>query len=212
MSSRRASRKSRHIRTPNSNAAVEAARAGEHGAGVAVVADAVRSLAHRSASAADEISDLIREVVERADAGRALARNGERALHEIVASTRSLSEFSRHIEQAAAVAQISASVGDLDADGQQNAVVARQVVASAEEFDVQASALCEAVEDLQLLVEGKVATSSEPIEPLVRSARAPALSVAAPRNSSMGARGRGPARNAKRTPSWPSHSAPSAEL
>jgi methyl-accepting chemotaxis protein len=44
------------------NAAIEAARAGEHGRGFAVVADEVRGLANKTASATGEINEMLQEV------------------------------------------------------------------------------------------------------------------------------------------------------
>jgi methyl-accepting chemotaxis protein len=65
------------------NAAIEAARAGEHGVGFSIVAEEVRKLAERSASAAEEINRLIGESSERVTQGTERSRSARDAFEAI---------------------------------------------------------------------------------------------------------------------------------
>ncbi len=98
------------------NAAIEAARAGEQGRGFAVVADEVRKLAERTASATREIATLVVTIqsetagtIEKVHAGAALAvqgtaqaREAADALQRISHSSTSMLEESTFIAQAIA--------------------------------------------------------------------------------------------------------------
>ncbi len=59
------------------NAAIEAARAGEHGKGFAVVADEVRQLAERTASATGEIEEMIHSVQAETDQAVEAIQSGQ---------------------------------------------------------------------------------------------------------------------------------------
>jgi methyl-accepting chemotaxis protein len=108
------------------NAAVEAARAGESGRGFAVVASEVRALAHRSSTAAKEIRDLIEDSVRKVETGASLVNESGTALHDIVASARSVTDLISEIarasrEQADGTAQVSVAIADVDQITQRNA-------------------------------------------------------------------------------------------
>jgi methyl-accepting chemotaxis protein len=132
------------------NAAVEAARAGEQGRGFAVVATEVRTLAQRSATAANEIKQLIGESVNRVDAGSRLVGETGGTINEIVASVKRVTDIVNEIssasdEQRTGIEQVNQAVSQMDQVTQQNAALVEQATAAAQAMADQAQALREAV-------------------------------------------------------------------
>lgn len=142
------------------NAAVEAARAGEQGKGFAVVAEAVRNLAQRSASAAKDITELIKGSVEKIEiGGRQVGQSGQ-VLNEIVASVKKVSDLNAEIasaseEQSNGIAQIGKAMNQLDQVTQINAATSEEAAASAQELSAQASQLTQTVEVLVETIKGQ---------------------------------------------------------
>ncbi|SAL48274.1 methyl-accepting chemotaxis sensory transducer [Caballeronia udeis] len=79
------------------NASVEAARAGSHGRGFSVVAEEVRTLAHRSASAAREIKGLIGDSLQRVETGSTLATRAGAAMRHVVGHVEDVARLIEHI-------------------------------------------------------------------------------------------------------------------
>ena len=121
------------------NATIEAARAGEHGKGFAVVATEVGKLAERSQVAAAEIGELASGSVARSERAGTL-------LDELVPSITRTSELVQEIaaasaEQSAGVGQINRAMAQMSQVTAQTASSSEELAATAEEMSAQAASL-----------------------------------------------------------------------
>ena len=128
------------------NAAVEAARAGEAGRGFAVVATEIRTLAHRSATAAAEIKKLISASVSQIAGGTRVVEQAGATMTVVVENARKMSAVLNDIstaslEQAQGVAQVGAAIHELDDNTQRNAALVEETSAACVALKEQADGL-----------------------------------------------------------------------
>ncbi len=155
------------------NAAIEAARAGEHGKGFAVVADEVRKLAEKAASATSEIGGLIEAIQTTAtDAVTAIRQNAVEvdqgvqkadqagtALNHILQAAE---KVNKQVANIAAVSQeIAASSNDLVLSIESVSAVVEENTAATEEMAAGSTEVMDAITAMMSVSEESSAATEE---------------------------------------------------
>ncbi|MFL6619754.1 MAG: methyl-accepting chemotaxis protein, partial [Povalibacter sp.] len=112
----------------------------------AVVATEVRNLAQRSASAAKEIKELIKDSVDKVKVGSELVDESGQTLSEIMESVKKVTDIVAEIaaaseEQSAGIEQVNNAVTQMDSVTQQNAALVEQASAASKSMEQQSMQL-----------------------------------------------------------------------
>jgi methyl-accepting chemotaxis protein len=139
------------------NAAVEAARAGEAGAGFSVVADEVRSLAHRSSEAAKNTAELVEGTLAKVEGGTKMVRRSAEAFTAIASGILGGSQVVTEIaraseEQRRGIEQISEAVTKMDQVTQANAATAQETASAAANMSAQVRTTRGFIDELAVVV------------------------------------------------------------
>lgn len=133
------------------NAAIEAARAGEQGRGFAVVADEVRSLAHRTQTTTKDIYQIVNDLTQKArgavDVADAGVQGAEDGLSKVIESSSMLKGISEAVVQIADMSTQMASAVEQQAHVAED--INRQIVAISELADASTSSTSQLVDTIR---------------------------------------------------------------
>jgi methylphosphotriester-DNA--protein-cysteine methyltransferase len=139
------------------NAAVEAARAGGAGAGFSVVADEVRSLAHRAADAAHNSGEIIERTIADVNQGVKLATAAKGAFGEVTAKIVGGSQAMSQIagssdQQTRGITSISESISRIELLTEHTSSSAQNTAQAASDMATQVEATRRHIEELVSVV------------------------------------------------------------
>jgi len=137
------------------NASVEAAQAGQHGKGFAVVAEEVRNLAAKSALAASDTSNLIKNSLKKVEDGIKIVDANARSLNEIISGVNQMTNAITQIsiaskDQSASIDEINIGINQVASTIQNSTAISEESAATSEELSGQAAALEQQVQKFKL--------------------------------------------------------------
>lgn len=134
------------------NATIEAARAGEQGKGFAVVAEEVRKLAERSASATEEISDIVSTIQD--EISRVMAAM-EAGTQQVVGGTQLASEAKTNLNAIIEVSrEINGLVQNITKAAQRQITSAEDISGSIQEVNEISNSTAQKAENVTVALDG----------------------------------------------------------